>query len=175
MAIAVPAFATVHNAINAAIAALFGSTIPAGSEVFNLTHRFEDEGEELYLRQVAQAKAGGELDVFYIDMESQDALEGPAVGERYAIYNVVIRHWNVRTNDLSWIDSARDIGEVVAATLENNASVFAILGQRQLRTPQTVTYDGYNGLTALESAVVGGPQLVVQGFIRLAVEARRWT
>ncbi len=171
----VPTTDTVTAAVNALIFGLFGSSIPAGSEVFNGRHRLEDDGEELYARQTAQAKTDGELDAFYIHVESPEAPEGLAPGESYQIYEYTVEHWNVRTNNAGWFDAAKDIADVVATAIANAPSVFAILGQRQLRTAQTVTYDGYTALAPLESTVAGAQQWIIQGFIRFRVEARRFS
>lgn len=174
MAVAIPDEDTVIAAVSAAITALIGGVVPSFAEVFDRKHRFEDQGEELFARQVAQAQASKALDAFYIDLERTPPLEGPGVGERYVQYLITVVHWNVRVNDVDWIKTARAIGKGVEDALENNATIFAISGQRQLKTMQTVEREGYDGLTTIESEIYD-PQDIIQGIFRFSVEGRRWT
>lgn len=161
-----PALETVITAIKAQM-----DTIASIGTVYTRDHNREDDGEEFFaLRNATTAL----LDVWYIGLESQEAIEGPGVGENYAVYNIRIRHVSLRKGDTDWVKTARGKGQEVADKLEKNASVFRISSQPQIRTEETVTLDGYVERSSFTSEIYG-PQVIVEGFVRLSVEARRWT
>lgn len=172
-----PALNTVITAVISEISALIPASIPANSEVIDRRHRLTDDVEELFIRRAAQGNADGSLDVFYVGIGPRTGQDGPAPGERYSFYNIVVEHWNTRKQDSDWLKKAADVGEAVIAKIENNSAVFAIGGQRQLRTPQIVDDDGqYEDTTTLDSASGNfDTQTIVQAFLRFTVEARRWT
>lgn len=164
MAAASPTMETVATAIKTRI-----DTISSIGTVIVNDHSYEDDVEYIIR---GGFMSGGSLDLWLIDIASVDEVEGPATGENYAIYNFRIKYWCVRTNATDWSKTARTKAESVRDELNKNASVFAISGQRQLRTPETCSIEshGQYDLRGTE-----GSQMVYQTILSLSVEARRFS
>lgn len=107
-------------------------------------------------------------DLLLVSCASAPATEGPAAGENYTVYNFTIRYLSVEVIDPQWSRIAQRGAERVRDQLDGNLNVFAINGQRQLRTEETVA------LEALEHKPIGDNQ-VYEARITFSVEARRWS
>ena len=86
------------------------------------------------------------------------------------MYGIRVRYVTVRVDASDWLKTGRGKIRSVADKLNKNLAVFAINGQAQLRTPETVTIRSYGKL------VDGGPvyeaNMIVEGELVLEVEAR---
>jgi hypothetical protein len=130
MTVATPTQDTVLAAVKTAMDAI----APSIGTVYNGFHTYEDDRE-----QVDDLISSGNLDVWFVDLASADEFEGPASGEVYERYNIEIRYWSIRTADAAWSKKARIQAELVRDELSDKASIFAISGQQQLKTPTTVS------------------------------------
>lgn len=131
--------------------------------------RFENEWEGLKANQNATT---GQLDFVYVFSDSPEEIEGDATSENYTIYNIVVRYYAVRMNVATWQRGADLVTESIRDALNKNASVFAIGGQRQLRTPEAARVRE-QGFTTIRDEL-GGSQMIYRADIVLQVEARRW-
>lgn len=168
MVAAVPTLDQVIDAIHgvmAGIGALSGNTILKGE------HQFEDDVEFI---EVNNLISGGALDVWFIDLESTSPFPGEGVGESYDRYNIRIRYWSMRTNDVDWSDKARDKATAVADALTDHASVFKIGGQVQLFTGTEVAVSSH-GPAQIRDVARSAGQMIFETILSLSIEARRWS
>jgi hypothetical protein len=159
----VPTMETVITAIKAAMDAIVG----LGTTLTGF-HGFEDDVE--FIERGSHISSGS-MNLFFIDLESVEEIEGPATGEVYERYNIQIRFWSLRTADTGWSAAARAKAELVRDALSDAATVFAIGGQYQVQTPTTVSVRSHG-----EADIRGteGGQKVFLTTLELAVEARRF-
>lgn len=138
--------------------------------VYTGFHGLEDD-EEFILKN--SLISNGSMNAFFIDTLGVDEREGDAAGEIFELYQIEIRYWSLRTNDSDWSKAARQKAEAVRDALSGAAAIFAIGGQRQLVTPETVRIasHGQEDIRGGEA----GPQLVYLTRLVLSVEARRWS
>jgi hypothetical protein len=117
--------------------------------------------------------SSGSMDLCMVHSVAAPGVEGPATGEAYQIYNVVIRYWSVRTgkDQGEWATEAAAVAEAIIDELHDNDDVFAIDGQQQLHTPTTVskTVSRAEDIRGTE-----GPQRLWLIELTLSIEARRW-
>lgn len=154
---------TLDTAIAAVVTALAGQ-----GTIINGFHALEDDVE---LLEVNGYIASGSANVFFVDLRGLDEFEGPGSGELMERYHIEIRYWSIRTGNSDWSKEARVKAEAARDAISGVASVFAIGGQRQLYTPETVEIDSH-GQESIRSA--SGDQLVYLTILSLQVEARRW-
>ena len=115
----------------------------------------------------------GDIDAWLIDLETQQDIEGPGVGENYAVYGVRVRYYSKRVDTTNWLEVARGKVESVIDKLSKNQSVFAIGGQPQLKQPETVELRTFG--KQFVAGNIYGEQTYVKAELYLGVEARRWT
>lgn len=154
------------SGVTAAIKVEMDAITPSIGTVFDQEHNLEDEVEQI----VANQSGSGTADDWYIDLRAQTAVEGPANGENYRVWNIGIRYVSVRVGDADWLKTARLRVSQVVDKLTKNDAVFAINSQPQLRTPELVS------VIAFGKVVGGGPVYEgnqwVEGELSLDVEAR---
>ncbi len=160
MAVATPTLEVVLTAIRTTMLAIpsFVGTV----RVFERT--LDSEYEYLDL---LKSPTTAVLDLWIVEIDTTDEEEAEAAGEQYSLYNVTITYTNVRLDDLEWSKKARIEAERVRDGLNQSAAVFAIGGQRQLRTPETVSIQSH-GFEDVED------QKVYRTVLTLQVEARRF-
>lgn len=163
MAAATPTLEAVLDAIESEMTAISGFV----GTVRKFDRTLEDEYEYLDL---VKSAVDAQLDLWIVEVESVNEEEAEAAGEQYSLYNVTITYTNVRMNDPEWSKKARLEAEKVRDALNQNAAIFAIGGQRQLRTPETVSLRAH-GRETTES---DNPQMVYRPVLELQVEARRF-
>ena len=159
MTVPTPILETVLTAIKTRI-----DTIALIGTVFTSEHAIEDEFR--FARKYRDSGTG-ELKVWLVDVVDVPEEEGDSVGEAYSFYRIRIRFLTVLVNDPDWGKKTRQKIEQVRDELNKNAAVFGIAGQRQLRTPETVSIVDFGRRNL-------GDQLYWQGELALTVEARRW-
>lgn len=160
MAAPVPTLETVITAVKTRM-----DTIGGLGTVRTYDHTFEDDAEFYEDFQ----DVNFEMDLWIVDVwDGIDEAEGDATGETYEIYKLRIRYWSVRVNKADWSALARVKFEAVRTELSGNAAIFAIGGQRQLRTPETVQVRKH-------SKEQISNQMLYESFLTLDVEARRWS
>ena len=159
MAAPTPILEDVISAIQTLLVAL-----PVSGTVKLTDRTLDSEYEDLDLFKNATT---AKLDLWRIECESVDEEEEAASGEHYSIYNVIVTYTNVRLADDQWSKKARLEFEAARDELNQNAGVFAIAGQRQLRTPETVNIRSH-GFEDVED------QKVYKAVLALQVEARRF-
>lgn len=168
MGTATPGLETAITAIGTEISAIANI-----GTVFNFEHDREDEMEFLRSQQVVEGDADeGDIDVTFIDLEAEEPIEGPATGENYVIYQIRVRYVIVRVGEADWLKVGRQKIRSIADKLNRNQAVFAIGGQPQLRTPETVTIREYGKI--LEGGPIFDANTVVGGNLIVPVEARDW-
>ena len=160
MAAPSPTLETSLTAVKTAISAI-GSI----GTVVEYDHPMEDPWEYL---EAYQNSSTGKLDVWLIDVESIDEVEGPANRENYSIYNIRIRYFSVRVASADWSKQGRILIESVRDALNFASAIFAIGGQRQLRTPETCSLRSWG----FEDE---GGQRIYKGELALSIEARRFS
>ena len=137
--------------------------------VFGFKQRFEAKWEDL---EPFQNTTTGVLDVVYVFPENTDEVEGRATGQNFPLYNVVVEYYSVRVNVANWSDVADDVGVSILDKLNKNASIFAIAGQRQILTPETVRAESMDFDTVED--VHGNFKRVYKVRIVFQAEARRF-
>lgn len=155
------------EAVLAAIKAVLLSVGSIGT-VKTSDHPLEDDMEWLEEQALLDSST---WDAWIVELRSVNEAEGPAAGEVYEIYSIMIRYWSKRTDDADWSQKARELAETVREELSGNEDVFRIGGQVQLHTPETVSFDSH-GKVSIKGTE--GDQMVFQSVLSLAVEARRW-
>lgn len=136
---------------------------PDIGDVQGFEHTLDSEVEFIELFQ----DAGFNADIWLVDVASIDSVEGDAAGEVYSIYSMRIRFITVRKAVAAWSEQARVLFEKVRTKLEKNPAVFAIGGQRQLRTPETVSLSSHDFVPVED-------QTVYEDQLTYSVEARRF-
>lgn len=159
MAAPSPTLETVLTAVKTAVAA-----VASVGTVVEYDHPMEDPWE--YLEDYQDATTGA-LNVWLIDVESIDEVEGPANRENYSIYNIRIRYFSVRVNSADWSKQGRTLIESVRDAINFASAIFAISGQRQLRTPETCSLRSWGFEDEAD-------QKIYKGELALSVEARRF-
>lgn len=154
-----PTVEQVIAAVKTAIAAAFPT-----HDVLAYETTLDDDRE--YIDQF-QDPDTGRLDLWLIDVESVDPIEGPAAREDYEPIRVRARYLSLRKSDLDWSQTARTNAETARATLAQNNSIFRIGGQVPINnTPETVSLE--HGSEELEGSKI------YRDILRLTVEGRRW-
>lgn len=150
----------------AAVLAEMTAMSPLPGTILHFENHLENEAELIkrYLLSPPQVEAH----VWMISGSQSPDVEGDAVGQVFCTYNVQLRYVSVMTAVDTWSRTALTRAERVRNTLSKNANVFAISGQRQLRTAETVELAGAD-------FTIIGDQRVYQVTLRLQVEARRWS
>lgn len=160
MATPTPDLETVIDAVVSEMDAI----APDIGDVQGFEHTLDSEVEFIELFQ----DSGFDADIWLVDVTDIPEEEGDAAGEQYALYNLRVRYISVRKDDPAWSKKARLLFEIVRDKLNKNPAIFAIGGQRQLRTPETVSIGTYTPLNGVED------QTVYQTEITFTVEARRF-
>ena len=165
MAAAVPTLATVMTAIKTAMDAV----VPDIGTVFERFHTYEDDVSFLERNSLIVADV---LSIWFIELIGIDEIEGPASQEFYEVYNIEIEHWSIETDDADWSKTARDKAETVRDDLNGAAAIFAIGGQRQVFTPETIsiTSHGQREIRGDDKA-----HMIYGTILSLQVEARRFS
>lgn len=128
-----------------------------------------DEEQEL-IEKVQHHDASAECKLLLVSCPSIEEVEDGAVGENYSVFHMRVRLVHVISMDPQWSRIAQRIAERVRTQLNKNQNVFAIGGQRQLLTPETVQ------LEELGQKPVGeGGTMTYQANLLFQVEARRWS
>lgn len=138
---------------------------------FERDHNLDDVIEHLRTQQDA---GSGLIKVNHIDCESVIPLKGPAAGEAYRQYQIIITRYDLRVGDPDWVKNALADDQLVIDKLTKNDAVFAIAGQRQVRT-EDVVGAREQGKTLLSGPIFIVPQTVYRSILTLAVEARDWS
>lgn len=162
MGAASPTLATVLTAVQTAITGL-GTAITSDSP-------YEDDVE--WISVANSYLSGGTMNLLIITGTAQE-VEGPSTQENYEQYAVMVRYLSVVTASATWDATARAVAESVRDTLSMNANVFAISGQRQVITPETVSLEDH-GRSSIKD-LLQGEQMVYQSVIKFTVEARRFS
>lgn len=122
--------------------------------------------------KTAQIAGTGKLDRAFVTAELADEIEGLAAGENYSIYTIIVEYYNIRKNATNWKRQADLVAESIRDKLNKNAAVFAIGGQRQVQTPETVSLRSTEFTTIADEH--GDEQMIYKAEIVMAVEARRF-
>ncbi len=165
MVTAVPSLEAVVDGIHTVLSAIGGiGTVLKGF------HSLEDDVEAI---EIGGYISSGSMDLWFIEVLPTEPFEGPATGEQYDRYRIRVRYWSIRTGNADWQKEARVKLQSAADTMTDHASIFAISGQQQLKTPTVVRV-----VEPEQKEIRGGeagPQMVYEGFLELAAEARRWS
>ena len=160
---AIPTLETVITAIKAVMDAISSlGTVLTGYETLEDQVEVVERGNYI---------SSGSMNLWFLELDAIDELEGDSPGEVYEQYNIIIRYWSLRTNNADWSKEARTKAESVRDALSGLASVFSVGSQRQLRTPETVGIASH-GPASIRGTE--GEQMIYQTVLRLSVEARRW-
>ncbi len=143
-------------------------TVSGVGTVLTSDHPLEDDIEFI---ETSGLKVDGSMDVWIVELSQVREIEGESAGEIYDLYDVGIRYWSMRTNDAAWSKKARQLVELVRTALAGNPNIFAIDGQTQLFTPETVKFESHGKFNITG---VDGDQMVFRSVLSLTVEARRW-
>jgi hypothetical protein len=165
MPAAAPTIEQVIDGVSAVLSAIGGV-----GTVLKRDHQYEDDVEWIDVNAYISA---GSMDVWVIELEGTSPFEGQGVGELYERYAIRIRYWNLRTANADWQKEARQKIAAAVEALTGHASVFAIGGQVQLFTPETVAVQG-PAPSQIRDIRRGGGQMVYEAFLRLTAEARRF-
>lgn len=164
MGAATPTLETVVTAIKTQIDAIS----PSVGTVLTGFHGYEDEVEYILRNSYI---ASGAMNLWFVDVADVDEVEGPATQENYEQYNIKITYWSSRKNDVDWSKKARQNAEAVRDKLSLNSAIFAIGGQRQVRTPETVQIESHG---PFDIDGTDGAQRIYRTVVALAVEGRRF-
>ena len=137
---------------------------PDIGDVVVCEHPYEDEAE---FYEDYQNATTGLIDLWLIETRAIEEVEGDAIGENYSIYKLQVRYVSCRVADSEWSKKARLRVEQVRDALNGAAAIFAISGQRQIRTPETVSLESH-GKRELSG------QTLYESVLTMDVEARRW-
>ena len=160
---ATPTLETVITAIKAAMDAI--------SSLGTVLTGYETVEDQVEVVERGGYISSGSMNLWFIELDGIDEIEGDSPGEVYEQYGIRIRYWSLRTNTADWSKEARQKAESVRDAVSGLASVFAISSQRQLRTPETV------GIASHGPASIRGTEgehMIYETVLRLSVEARRW-
>lgn len=169
MGVAVPTAAAVLSASGTEISAIVAPV--ALTNVFTYEQRFEAVWEDLEQYQLG----AGDLEVVYIILEDEDALEGRGSKEHYAVYKLVATFYFIRVDPspTEWKEDGDAVVTSIIDKIDGNAAIFAISGQRQLKTPETARAR-VQGFDTIDD-VHGQTHKIYKAEIEYLVEARRWT
>lgn len=154
-----PTLATAISAVKSVVSGV-GSGVGV---VLAFEHHLDSDVE--YFEKNCLA-SGGTGQLWMVDLDNVEEIEGASAGEVYEIYHIRVRGLHVNRAS-TWSQDFKAKVESIRDALSGAASVFAIGGQRQLLTPETVSTPQY-GKTGIDD------QTVFQATLSLAVEARRW-
>lgn len=165
MPAAAPTIEQVIDGISTVLSAIGGI-----GTVLKRDHTLEDDAEWI---DVNSYISSGSMDLWIIELEGSSPFEGEGVGELYERYAIRIRHLNLRTANADWQKEARQKVAAAVEAMTGHASVFAIGGQVQLFTPETVAVQG-PAPSQIRDIRRGGGQMVYEAILRLTAEARRF-
>jgi hypothetical protein len=117
------------------------------------------------------------FDVWFVWKKGEDPFSGRGSGEDYARHVLGIEHWSLRTaptTESEWDEQHIAKDKQVLNELTANAAVFAIAGQRQLHTDETVEVTEH-GPHDLVDDLQATTQRVMRTLMELRVEARRFS
>ena len=157
-----PTLASVLTAIKTALDAAGGL-----GTVVTYDHKYDVDAE--YLRTL-QNQSTGTLDLWIVDVNDTTQRE-PVGGEVFDVFDLRCRLYCKRANAATWGQTARALAVSAQDTLTANANVFAIGGQRQLLTEETVHFARFGKESVSDHR---GSQVVFLAELRLNVESRRW-
>jgi len=158
-----PSLTTVVDAVAAQI-----NTITNIGTVLAFEHTVDDEQSKEFVVKYRNVTTGV-LDLWLVEVLDVLEIQGLSSGEFYELYHIQVRYLCVRIGASDWFKQARNQLELVRDKLAKNTAVFRIGGQPQLRTEETVSL----GTFGRTPSVNGKP--LIQGVLKLTVEARRWT
>lgn len=159
---------TVEQVIDGVYSVLSG--IAGLGTILKRDHTLEDDAEFI---DFGGYISSGTMNLWIIELEGTNQFEGEGNGESYERYGILVRYWSLRTNNADWQKEARIKAMEAVDALRKNAAVFAIGGQVQLFTPETVSLAGPQP-AQIRDIRRGGGQMVMEGVLRLTVEARAW-
>ena len=159
----VPTYEAVTTAIATEIASLVPADLASGTTIHEFAPPLEDESE---YHELEDQRADKTMDAFFIDGPS-DEEEGEADGESYSIYRFTVAYRSIRLVQ-DWSKLAHKESEKVKSKLNKNLAVFAIGGQRHLRTTETARE------VSADFVDVNGHR-VYEIQLEIDVEARRFT
>lgn len=160
-----PCVPTLEDVIEAIAEEMDGTA--AGDNILTSDTTYEDVAE--FYSQY-QDGSTHELDLWIIDTpQPAREEEGGAIGELYSIFKIRIRYWSIRVASAAWSATARANAEAVRDVISGNQSIFAIDGNRQIKTPETCQLVSHGPIN------VGEPsQMIYESVLELEVESRRW-
>lgn len=168
MGAASPLLEDVVSGTSGQIAAIT-TPVDLSGKVEDYLPRFETRWEDL---RTHQDTTTGQLDWVYLDVESTEAIEGPAAGERYQLYNVVAWYYAIRKNVATFKLDADKVAQSIVAKVNGNASIFRIGSQRQLFTAEVMNVRSAAFVDLPDED--GNPERVYEAQLIMQVEARDW-
>lgn len=127
---------TMDQVLNATVSELMGASLPG--PIAHYEDRLPNEWEAI--RPLVDVS--GTADMWWIDAVRRP-FQGPATGEIYGIYDVVVRYVCTRADgEEEWSRQARFNLELAATEIEDNDAIFAIGSQQPMYTPKTTEHSG---------------------------------